>query len=254
MGNIYPKISKEWDYKGNKDLTPYDVAPKSSLKVGWKCCVCHRTWRTKIVDRTLYKMRCPYCNNKLVTEKNCLANKYPNIAKEWHPTKNGKLTPQDVIAGTHKKVWWKCSICNYEWLAQINSRKYLTNGCPACTKILLTGGVLCDSLVEAYYYLKFKREKIKFKHNKEYPGMKRKRGFLNTKRYDFFFVDEKKYIEVTSYNKRCKLWKKYYKKILLKKKYVEKKLKCKFEFIQREDLSKEEKELVKKHMVRNKGK
>jgi hypothetical protein len=34
---------------------------------------------------------------------------FPEIAKEWHPTKNGKLTPSVVIAGGNKKVWWLCT-------------------------------------------------------------------------------------------------------------------------------------------------
>ena len=30
---------------------------------------------------------------------------------EWHPTKNGNLTPQQVAAGSDKKVWWQKN-CN----------------------------------------------------------------------------------------------------------------------------------------------
>ena len=40
---------------------------------------------------------------------NSLAETYSDIAKQWHPTKNGELTPFDVTPGTKKKVWWKCS-------------------------------------------------------------------------------------------------------------------------------------------------
>src|SRR3990167_4522119 len=37
-----------------------------------------------------------------------LSKSHPHLAREWHPTKNGNLTPFDVTAGSHKKVWWKC--------------------------------------------------------------------------------------------------------------------------------------------------
>ena len=37
-----------------------------------------------------------------------LQEEFPNIAKEWHPTKNGKLTPLDVSQGQAIKVWWRC--------------------------------------------------------------------------------------------------------------------------------------------------
>ena len=35
-----------------------------------------------------------------------LSNAYPEIAKEWHPTKNGDLQPEDVAPKSGKKVWW----------------------------------------------------------------------------------------------------------------------------------------------------
>ncbi len=37
-----------------------------------------------------------------------LAEVNPALAKEWHPTKNGDLTPFDFAAKSNKKVWWKC--------------------------------------------------------------------------------------------------------------------------------------------------
>tara|TARA_B110000285_G_scaffold180449_1_gene203483 strand:+ start:85 stop:225 length:141 start_codon:yes stop_codon:yes gene_type:complete len=36
-----------------------------------------------------------------------LAEVNPELAEEWHPTKNGELTPFDVTKGSNKKVWWK---------------------------------------------------------------------------------------------------------------------------------------------------
>ena len=33
---------------------------------------------------------------------------YPHLVKEWHPTKNGELTPNDITHGSDKKVWWRC--------------------------------------------------------------------------------------------------------------------------------------------------
>ena len=37
-----------------------------------------------------------------------LAEVNPELAKQWHTSKNGDLTPEDVSAGSKKKVWWKC--------------------------------------------------------------------------------------------------------------------------------------------------
>ena len=70
-------------------------------------------------------------NNSLVEIK-------PELAKEWHPTKNGKLTPDEVTIGSHKRVWWLGS-CGHEWQAEVKSR-CSGRGCPYCAgRILLKG-------------------------------------------------------------------------------------------------------------------
>ena len=37
-----------------------------------------------------------------------LAELNPNLAKQWHTSKNGDLTPSDFFAKSGIKVWWKC--------------------------------------------------------------------------------------------------------------------------------------------------
>jgi len=55
------------------------------------------------------------------------------LAKQWHPTKNGDLTPYDVTCGSGKNVWWQCSKNpKHEWNTDIDSRVYNNNGCPYC--------------------------------------------------------------------------------------------------------------------------
>jgi hypothetical protein len=57
---------------------------------------------------------------------------YPHLVKEWHPTKNGELTPDDFTHGSVKKVWWLCpKVEDHEWKATINNRSNGT-GCPFC--------------------------------------------------------------------------------------------------------------------------
>ena len=40
--------------------------------------------------------------------ENSVAKLFPDVAAQWHPTKNGKLTPDKVSYGSHRKVWWIC--------------------------------------------------------------------------------------------------------------------------------------------------
>ncbi len=55
----------------------------------------------------------------------------PNLSKEWHPIKNGVLTPEDVTPNSNKKVWWNCKR-KHEWKAIINNRTCGT-GYPYCS-------------------------------------------------------------------------------------------------------------------------
>jgi len=45
----------------------------------------------------------------------------PDLAKLWHPTKNGKLGPKDVTPGSRKKVWWLCEQGHW-WSATVYAR------------------------------------------------------------------------------------------------------------------------------------
>tara|TARA_E500000178_G_scaffold159203_1_gene159022 strand:+ start:558 stop:812 length:255 start_codon:yes stop_codon:yes gene_type:complete len=72
---------------------------------------------------------------KKVLFENSLKNLFPNISKEWHPTKNGDLKPSLVPKGSNKKVWWKCSVnSQHEWDAVIYDRTSKKSGCPYCWK------------------------------------------------------------------------------------------------------------------------
>lgn len=55
----------------------------------------------------------------------------PEIAEEWHPTKNGKLTPDLFTPGSSESVWWLCPKCGNEWHATIANRT-AGHGCDNC--------------------------------------------------------------------------------------------------------------------------
>jgi hypothetical protein len=76
---------------------------------------------------------CPYCSGNKTSKSNSLATSNPELAKQWHPTKNGTLKPCDVTASSGKKVWWKCPKgSDHEWPAVISNRKK-SSGCPICS-------------------------------------------------------------------------------------------------------------------------
>tara|TARA_B100001971_G_scaffold59222_1_gene54265 strand:+ start:906 stop:1187 length:282 start_codon:yes stop_codon:yes gene_type:complete len=61
-----------------------------------------------------------------------LADRNPELAKEWHPTRNGDLTPDQVTPGSSRKVWWRCSL-GHEWEARVGDRTR-GSGCPDCAR------------------------------------------------------------------------------------------------------------------------
>lgn len=67
------------------------------------------------------------------------AIKYPDIASEWHPIKNGSLSPNMFSAGSGENVWWICSL-GHEWKTAINERTCSGNGCPYCSNHRLLKG------------------------------------------------------------------------------------------------------------------
>ncbi|MBO4294016.1 MAG: zinc-ribbon domain-containing protein [Alphaproteobacteria bacterium] len=135
LGTKYPEVAKEWHPTKNGELTPFDVSFGTHRKVWWLCKNGHE-WEASIAKRSSGRRGCPYCSNKAVLSGyNDLATKYPEVAKEWHPTKNGSLTPSSVTWGSNKKVWWLCPNCGYEWEAIINKRTTSGEKCPCCGPI-----------------------------------------------------------------------------------------------------------------------
>lgn len=57
----------------------------------------------------------------------------PDLAAQWHPTRNGGLTPAMCTTGSCKKAWWICPACGHVWCAAVFSRASGC-GCPACAR------------------------------------------------------------------------------------------------------------------------
>ena len=75
---------------------------------------------------------CPFCaGRRVLLGFNDLSTTRPDLAAEWHPRKNGDLSPAAVSAWSNKKAWWACAQ-GHEWEARISSRAEGT-GCPYCS-------------------------------------------------------------------------------------------------------------------------
>ena len=139
LATVFPEIIKEWDYEKNIDLNPTELSSKTTKKVWWKCKENH-CWYASVYERVWHdKTGCPYCSgSKVVFGKNDLQSLNPILAKEFHPTKNGSLTPSTITAHNSRKVWWLCPK-GHEYVSAI-SKRMEGQGCPYCSnKRVLTG-------------------------------------------------------------------------------------------------------------------
>ncbi len=128
----------QWDFESNARLTPDDITYGSNRMVWWVCEKGHR-WRAKVKSRCCDNADCPVCSGRKVLKgENDLASVLPQLARQWHPCKNGVLRPYDVAASTHKKVWWICGK-GHEWKATVASRT-AGAGCPVCAGKLIIAG------------------------------------------------------------------------------------------------------------------
>jgi rubrerythrin len=142
ISDLRPDLVEDWDYEKNGTLRPEMFGIHSNETVWWKCHVCGHSWKTMINHRGGKRNSgCPECSKikrgkaftkGVVLERGSLAETNPELAKEWHPTKNGDLKPEDITEGRFKPVWWLCPKCGYEWEASPNNRKKGI-GCPCCS-------------------------------------------------------------------------------------------------------------------------
>jgi uncharacterized Zn-finger protein len=127
LSETHPELAKEadgWD--------PSNVSSGSHSQLMWKCKLGHN-WKAPINNRARNR-GCPYCSNqKVLTGYNDLATTNPSLAKEAHD-----WDPTIVIAGSNKKMAWKCEQ-QHIWKASVTNRN-TGKGCPYCSnQKVLTG-------------------------------------------------------------------------------------------------------------------
>lgn len=148
LKTLFPEISKEWDYENNLKK-PEEYAPKSNQEVYWVCSKCGYRFKAKICNRTNRGGGCACCSNKIIVQGiNDFCTTHPDLAKEWHPTKNGEIRPTDVSYGRATKIWWLCPE-GHEYTATLNHRSSGTN-CPFCN----SGRQTSFAEQAVFYYVK----------------------------------------------------------------------------------------------------
>lgn len=111
--------------ESNAPDTPDTVSHGAKRVLTWRCLAdpSHPNYLLSLPSRR--KTGCPRCSS--------IGCKMPELAAQWHPTKNRHLTPYDVTRGCHRRVWWQC-LHGHEWQATVANRTHAANptGCGDC--------------------------------------------------------------------------------------------------------------------------
>lgn len=160
---LFPEIASEWHPIKNGNLTPDKVNKMARYNVWWLG-KCGHEWQMPICNRThserydnhgkLHKPQgCPYCSGKkILVGFNDLQSQFPEVAVEWHPTKNGGLQPTNIAPKSSRIIWWQCEK-GHEWSATPNSR-CRGSGCPVCFKQRRSPSVVCVETEEVFENIK----------------------------------------------------------------------------------------------------
>ena len=116
----HPELLAQLHPTKNVHLDLDKVTSGSNKKAVWVCpdrknappgCTHAHEWTALIKDRDGNSKRegsgCPYCHGRLVCRCNSLTVKAPEVAAQWHPTRNGDELPDQVGAYSNVIVWWQ---------------------------------------------------------------------------------------------------------------------------------------------------
>jgi very-short-patch-repair endonuclease len=139
LARLAPELAAQWHPTRNGDRTPAIVTTGSKYDAWWRCPDCGNTWQARVHSRTRGH-GCPACarrrNGRAHSSPKVgrsLAELDPDMAAQWHPTRNDGLTPNLVGLASNKRVWWLCGECQHEWQVQISTRTGgKRTGCPRC--------------------------------------------------------------------------------------------------------------------------
>ena len=155
LQTVNPELAKQWHPTKNGILKPTEVTANSDKKVWWlfrysvpndypveslRGKYFEFEWVASIGNRNK-NSGCPYLSGQAVWSGfNDLTTVNPELAAQWHPTKNGDLKPTQFTANSNQKVWWLLPYddphtgkhFNFEWEALICDRNG-GNNCPYLT-------------------------------------------------------------------------------------------------------------------------
>ena len=123
------ELLEQWD-PANLPATPQNVTYGTRDEYWWQCEGAPLAGSGEVPD---LRAGLPHCTTRrLQPGVNDFATRFPDIAAQWHPTKNNGLRPEQVAANSNRSVWWQCEQ-GHTWRAPVGRRVQFATGCPYCT-------------------------------------------------------------------------------------------------------------------------
>jgi hypothetical protein len=120
-----PSIVPLWNTEKNGTLSPTTIDATHTGNTWWRCPKGHDFQRSPLL--MIRDSSCPVC---AVAAKS-LAVVSPSAAAEWHPQRNGEMTPSQVGADHMMNAWWRCPN-GHDYQATVRSRVRGSGKCPTC--------------------------------------------------------------------------------------------------------------------------
>lgn len=133
MRTTHPELTRDFHPSANGPMTPDNTFASTYKTITWLCEKGH-DWPATGHNRASQGTGCPYCANfSCWTGWNDMATTRPDLVADWDWDSNGDLDPTTIMAGTGRKVAWKCATCDHRWPARGNDR-VRGSGCPECAR------------------------------------------------------------------------------------------------------------------------
>ena len=135
------KLMSVWDAEKNVGMSPSDVPIHPSQgkekKYYFKCPKCGESVLRTPSSVYRFSVLCHPCvsGKKWLQRNGKLAEKFPEIAKEWYQPLNGDVTPADVSCRDTNEYYWKCQYGHiYKMAVGKKTSTYIPYYCPVCSK------------------------------------------------------------------------------------------------------------------------
>lgn len=117
LTTTHPSLLAFFHPTRNEDVRPDQITAGAIKDIWWRCPndESHEFKRSpNHMSSSKASELCPYCAGTYVSSANCMATTNPELAKFFHPMRNGSNTVFNTRATDRRSFWWVCP-SGHEW-------------------------------------------------------------------------------------------------------------------------------------------